>query len=112
VEGWVDTPIAADPPVLDLGRSTPGRHVERSVDVRVVEALAAAPLAARLEGLAGRAIVRPPVIQGRFHVDLDLRLPPAPGRAQGTLRVRVGESAAVAVPVVSEVVAIDASAVR
>jgi hypothetical protein len=88
--GWVRAPLALRPPRLDLGRRTPGREVERTIEVRWPEDAAPAGLVPRLAGLPGRVALEPLPVHGRAGclLRLVLRAPAEPGPFRGRVLLR------------------------
>lgn len=104
LEAYVGEQLVAAPPVLDLGRSRPGRRVQARLSVHLPPAARGAPLAVRLVGLAGAARARPSPLGGdAAEVHLDLLLPEAPGPVEGALALEAPGAGACLVPVTARV---------
>lgn len=100
LQGYVDSPLAAHPPRLDLGSRSPGAVLERWVAVDATPSAAQGVLTATLEGVAGRVRVDPSATAGRpgWTVRLLLALPGEPGPLAGGLRLSTPEGESLFVP--------------
>lgn len=112
VDAWVHGRLRAWPKRLELDRRTPGRHVERPIELLAAPTLARSDLRIALHGLSGAVRLTEPVIRGRtgWTARVGIDVPPRPGPFEGLLRIEIDGEPPVEVEIAGEAVGPEAQA--